>query len=379
MNEPAYSSLPTYREAEDINLGAFFRSIKSTLAFIARRWYVLLLFVGMTSAIALLYAWWYGTRYKANASFAVEGQTAATSLLSSALSLANALGIQTVQGKNNTYTNNFFAELVKSRKVIKEALLETAPVQGKNDLLANHYVRVHRLHTGGLLSRGWNSDSRLRNFQFTAKPLVQLTALEDSLLEIVYQRLVDRNLDVVYDQASPFNTATFTSKNQDLSKYALHAILMKASNYYMDNVYDLNKQNMRVAEMRVDSIGRELRKLEYKLADLRDQANRVVRQKGLLPISETQREVALLTTQYEAAVNNLELAKVTVLTMAPILQVIDNPLYSLEVSYVRRPMALIVATIVGLFLGTIYLIILRSVKLSDERMKQPMQQGGVAT
>ncbi|MCS6991188.1 MAG: hypothetical protein NZL95_04930 [Chitinophagales bacterium] len=370
MNTPQYPFPPSAIRDEEINIGAFFSGVREAAGFVLRRWYVLLLFVAVFSGLALLYAWWYGKKYVAHAAFAVEGQTPSTSLLSSALSLANALGIQTSQAKGNTYTNNFFAELMISRKVVKEALLRKAVINGKEDVLANHYASLAKLRTGGLFSKGWNDNPRLRDFSFQPKPLSQLTPLEDSLLEVVYNTILDKNLEVVYDETNPFNTATFTSRHADLSRYMLMAILDKTSGYYMENVYELNNKNFRIAEMRVDSLGRELRKLDARVARLRDQANNMVRQQGLIELNEAQRDQSLLATQYAAAVNNLELAKVTILTTAPILQVIDNPQYSLEVLYVSRTKALVLSTIVGILVGVIYLVILRAIKLSNERLRQ---------
>ncbi|MCS6917811.1 MAG: hypothetical protein RMK52_04980 [Chitinophagales bacterium] len=376
MNQQHYPYPPPGTADEEINISAFFSNLRSAFFFVLRRWYVLLLFVGILCGLTLLYAWWYGKKYVAHAAFAVEGQATSSSLLSSALSLANALGIQTAQSKNNTYTNNFFAELMISRKVVKEALLRKAAINGKEDVLANHYADIAKLRTGGLLTKGWNANPRLRDFSFQPKPLSQLTPLEDSLLEVVYQTLLDKNLEVVFDESSPFNTATFTSRNADLSRFLLKAILEKTSGYYMENVYELNAKNFRVAEMRVDSLGRELRKLDARVAILRDQANNMIRQQGLIALNDAQREQNLLSTQYAAAVNNLELAKVTILTTAPILQVIDNPQYSLEVSYINKSRALVLAVIIGLILGTIYLIILRAVKLSAERLRQQQELAG---
>jgi hypothetical protein len=67
--------------------------------------------------------WWYGYKYIATASFAVQGQTAYSGLLSSSLSLANALGLQGSTPKGGGgYDNRFFSSLIQSRRVIKESL-----------------------------------------------------------------------------------------------------------------------------------------------------------------------------------------------------------------------------------------------------------------
>jgi hypothetical protein len=148
----------------------------------------------------------------------------------------------------------------------------------------------------------------------------------------------------------------------------------RSAAYYMDNVYELNQKNLRIADQRVDSLGRELRKLDYRVASLRDVSNNTIAQRGLVNVNSAAREQSLLSTQYTAAVNNLELAKVTLLTTAPILQIVDDPVFSTEVDYVRWTMAIIVGIFLGLFFGSIYLFISRAVKLSNQKVKERQER-----
>ena len=60
----------------------------------------------------------------------------------------------------------------------------------------------------------------------------------------------------------------------------------------------------------------------------------------------------------------------TLLTTAPILQIIDDPVFSTEVDYVRWIMVIIVGVLLGIFFGAIYLFVARAVKLSNEKVKE---------
>jgi hypothetical protein len=366
---PAYSG-----EEDEIQIGPFFTNLKQTFLYIIRRWYILLLFMVVFIALASLYKLWFGTKYHATTTFAVEGQATSSGLISSALSLANALGIQTSTSKGSTYTNNFFATLIQSRKVIKESLMTEATVNGKKDLLANHYITIMRWREGSMLKTGWKEIPRLKDFRFTPKPLDELTALEDSVLNVIYKGVIDANLEVIYDEATPFNVAVFTTRNSDFSRSMMKVMVDRSAAYYMDNVYELNQKNLKIADQRVDSLGRELRKLDYRVASLRDVSNNTIAQRGLVNVNSAAREQSLLSTQYTAAVNNLELAKVTLLTTAPILQIVDDPVFSTEVDYVRWTMAIIVGIFLGLFFGSIYLFISRAVKLSNQKVKERQER-----
>lgn len=373
QDQPQYKISPAKTDDEEIQIGPLWTNLKSTFRYILKRWYILLLFIAITSGLALVYVMWYGTKYIATASFALEGETASSGLLSSSLSIANQLGLQGSPGKNTTYNNNFFASLIQSRRVIKASLMDEAMMNGKKDLLANHYINLYRWRTGSFIHKGWNKVPKLKDFSFHAKPLTQLTPLEDSIMNVIYDNIIENNLVVTYDATTPFNVATFNTRSREFSMWMMKYMVDKSASYYMDNVFQLNKKNMNIADQRVDSLGRVLRSMDYRVANLRDLSNNTIRQKGLLDVNSAKRQQDLLTTQYSAAVNNVELAKVTILTTAPILQVIDDPLFSTEVSFVRWPIALIIAALIGIFLGIIYLVIARAVKTSNEKVKARKQ------
>lgn len=363
----------TKTEDEEIQIGPLWTNIKQTTRYVISKWYVLLIFIAAISVLSMVYVWWYGTKYIATTSFAVEGETASSGLLSSSLSLANQLGLQGSAAKNQTYNNNFFATLIQSRRVIKGSLMEEAVMDGKKDLLANHYINLYHWRTGSLIHKGWNKIPRLKDLYFHEKPLEQLTPLEDSVMNVIFESIIENNLIVTYDATTPFNVATFNTRSRDFSMWMMKNMVDKAATYYMDNVYSLNKKNFNVADYRADSLAKTLKGLDYRVANLRDISNNVIRQKGMLDVNAATRDQGLLVTQYSAAVNNLELAKVTLLTTAPILQVIDDPVFSTEVSFVRWYIALIVAVLLGIFIGIIFLVISRAVKTSNEKVKARKQ------
>jgi hypothetical protein len=173
-----------------------------------------------------------------------------------------------------------------------------------------------------------------------------------------------------YDETSPFNTATFVTRNHDFSMNMMKQMVDKSANYFMEDVYYLNRQNLGVADQRVDSLGRALKSLDYRVAQLQDVTHNLVRQKGTLSTVAAARDRELLNQQYSAAVNNVELAKVTLLTTAPILQIIDDPRYSTQASSVSKPSAFIVGAIIGIFLGSIFVLISRTVKESNRKMQE---------
>src|SRR5437868_2050203 len=133
----------TKTEDEEIQLGPLWTNIKQMFRYVLKKWWVLLIWIIIFSGIAMGYVIWYGKKYISTATFAVEGESPSSGLLSSSLSIANQLGLQGSAAKNSTYNNNFFATLIQSRRVIKESLMQEATMDGKKDLLANHYINLY--------------------------------------------------------------------------------------------------------------------------------------------------------------------------------------------------------------------------------------------
>src|ERR1043165_914876 len=100
QDQPQYRISPAAKtEDEEIQIGPLWTNIKLTFRYVLRKWYILLLFIAIFSVLALVYVWWYGTKYIATTTFAVEGESASSGLLSSSLSIANQLGLQGTPGK----------------------------------------------------------------------------------------------------------------------------------------------------------------------------------------------------------------------------------------------------------------------------------------
>ena len=351
---------------EEIELGSIIQNIKGTFKYVIRRWYVLLIAAIISGGLGAAISIYTGKSYVSTCTFGVQVQNSSTALISSALSLASSLGIGSKSsGGGASFDNNFFATIMTSRRIVKETMLHSMVFQGKKDLMVNHYINVMELRDD------WEDVPRLKNFKFVHTDFADLTVLEDSMLSVLNDMMLDKNLAVTYDEASPLNTATFTSKDREFSKNCMSSFLESTEGYYMKDVYKLNLTNLDLARYRVDSIGNAMKALDVKVASLKDNTNSVIKQKGFIDLNAAIRDQSLLNIQYSSAVNNYELAKVTLLSNTPILQVVDDPQFSTQVSFIPLILAVIIAVILGLFLTGGYLVLaaLLSKSISAENKK----------
>jgi hypothetical protein len=109
-------------------------------------------------------------------------------------------------------------------------------------------------------------------------------------MNVIFESIIENNLIVTYDATTPFNVATFNTRSRDFSMWMMKNMVDKAATYYMDNVYSLNKKNLNVADYRADSLAKTLKGLDYRVANLRDLSNNVIRQKGMLDVNAATRD-----------------------------------------------------------------------------------------
>ena len=352
----------TAAEESEISYGDIILKLKSIVRFLIKKWWVLLLAGLIGSSIGWFVQYWYGINYTANCTFTVQGQSASSSLLNSALSLASSIGITAKPG-TGSYDNNFFAHLMKSRRILKETLLEQGKIDGKNDLMVNHFIKFNKL------DEDWDGDYRLDKFKFKNTSILKLNRLEDSVMTLIFNNINDNYLTVNYDESSPFNQAKFTSPNYHFSTRFLQKLLFNTSNYYHTEMSKLNSNNLAIAGKRVDSIANAIRNLDSKVASLKDKSNNVIKQGGLLELNAAIRDQSLLSIQYSSAVNNYELAKVTIAADSPILEIIDTPDMSTEVVLIPLVLAIITGAITCIFIALVVLILSKFVSNTLENEK----------
>ncbi len=348
-------------EEIDISFNKILQSIKINAKFLLRKWWILIIAFVIGGGLGWFYCYLKGTTYTANCTFTVQGQSASSSLLSSALSLASSLGISSKSGGPSSYDNNFFANLMKSRRIVKETLLQEDTILGKHDLLANHYITIYEI------DEDWEG-LPYEGFRFKHNKFNKLTRLEDSILTTIYALIIDENLSVEYSVDNPFNSGKFVSSNYELSKNFLKKLLDNTSTYYQREMYKLNTSNFSLAEIRVDSLANAIRDLDIKVARLKDNSNNMVRQSGYVDLNSAIRDQSLLSIQYSSAVSNFEIAKVTLLGQTPILDIIDAPYFSTDTNV---PLVILTSIAIGILImfltatGLIFLNFVRTATLHN--------------
>lgn len=313
-------------------------------------WKYLLLVLIIGAALGRFISWFIGVKYASTTTYAIQN-TGTNTALSSALSLASSFGLggKTTGGG---FDANYFSELSKSRRLIKETLLQKAKVNGKEDLLANHFYYCSKFY------KKWDDEeSPLYRFTFKHQRIQDLTPLEDSVLNLYYNLIIDKYLTTVTAENNAFNRITYTAPNKQFNNEFLKTLMRQIQAHYKLSIENINTFNFDIAAKRVDSLAEAIRNVDMKVARLKDNAINTIKQQGLVELNNALREQSLLNIQYSSAVNNFESAKTALIGTSPVIQIIDSPEYATDLKYLDPLFAMLAGAILLIF-GYLFLLFL---------------------
>ncbi len=334
----------------EINLPAIYQGIKKSIRYTLSKWYFILAFILIGALCGGLISYLYGINYVATSSYTVQSQQS-SSLLNSALSLASSLGISSKTG-TSSYDNNYFANLMRSKRIVKEVLLSNSTVNGKEDLLANHFYYASKF------KKKWSDDELLKDFKFKHQSINKLSPIEDSVLSLYYDMILDKHLSIVYDPNIPFNQVKVSSISRDFSVAFNKLLLKKISDYYTNTITSYNLINIEIARYRVDSLSNAVKEIDNRVAKLKDASVNIIKQEAMISLNDALRNQSLLNIQYSAAVSNYELAKANMVSSAPILQIIDEPEYSVDVLSISFKLALLIGSLFSFIVSSLIIFLI---------------------
>ncbi|MDG2060105.1 MAG: Wzz/FepE/Etk N-terminal domain-containing protein [Flavobacteriales bacterium] len=279
-------------------------------------------------------------QYNAVISFIVEDQSEGSNL--SALSgMANMIGIDMGGSATSSFNQQNIIELLKSRKIIERTLNNTCKIEGKSDLLINHYIRINNLITD---SSTINLSSNYYN---------------DSITRIVWFRIIDRDMDILFqnDEANILNLS-FESLNAELAKNFTEIVIDEMSEMYIDHQTEKSRNTLNNLYNRSDSIFKDLKISERNFAKVKDNNMRVMTASGRLEELQYMREVEILQSVYLELRKNIELAHMSVLNETPLIQIVDKPVLPLENINRSDLFWIVIFTFLGVF-TICFIIILR--------------------
>lgn len=334
---------------DEIRLKDVILKVKELKAELYLKWKFILLISSFFAALGILFAMKKQTTYRAELNFVVEDNGRGGSLGTYA-GLASQFGLDLGRGSSTTFSEGNIVELLTSRRVVEEALLSEAIINGDHDLLINYHIEFNEYR-----EKWAESMPEIKDLIFISDRS-SLTLVQDSILALAWRNLTNGNVKVETGDESNIISVTCQSKDERFAKFLAEALVREVSDYYIYTQTAKARQTLGFVQNRADSVLTELKGAELAYARYKDSNFGVMRAEGLLEQLRLKREVEILNVMYAEILKNLEISKVTLLNQMPLINVIDAPRFPLEVIRFSALKGLILFGVLGAMLASIYVV-----------------------
>lgn len=285
--------------------------------------------------------------FEAELSFVVDESQDSPSPLGAVSGLASQFGFNIGGSSNGTFSQSNIQELLISKRVVYQAILQNGKINDKEDLLINHFIELNEY------DKSW--DDEMANFRFPSK-ITDFSFEHDSIIGVVYSDLTTNYINTNLEEESNIFKISCTSDNEQFAKLFVESLVLKLEEYYTKFQTAKSESTLSLLAFRADSVLSELKNAEYRYASHKDSNFGVQRAKGLLEEIRLKRDVEILNIMYGEIVKNLELSKFTLINNKPLLNIIDRPHLPLNTNKLSAVKAFILFSILGGFFACVYLI-----------------------
>lgn len=264
-------------------------------------------------------------------------------------SLASQFGLGGNSGEGNLFTGENLMLLIKSNRIIEQALLTN--YLGKPDSnLYNKFVK-----------RNFSSEIEKGKLSFISAelPRDQFNRLQDSSLNAVSQILANQIYIGKVDKKAGIIELKVTGEDEHWTLDFSRLLLKECSNLYMEIKIGKSMQNLRVMENRLDSVQRQLGNTMFGIAEETDQSLGLIQAKPRVSKMKKEMQAQILTSLNAELVKNIELTKFSIDREQPVIEVLDVPRLPLPKTGKGRLKGALIWGLAG-FIGMAILIIFKS-------------------
>jgi hypothetical protein len=303
------------------SLGDIINGVKPFLQFLFKKWWLLLLAILIGICLGAGYYYIQKPKYEAVSTFILEEKQTSAGGLGS---IASQFGIDIGGiGGGSIFTGDNILDILKSKRIVEEILLsyvDSGVTKGRT--LADVYLDFSKL------KEGWKNNPQLKQVNFMESSA--LSAVQDSVLNIIYDKFVKKNF--IVDRTSKRGTiikVQVLSENNLFAKLMTERLVDEASKMYLNIKTGTALANINRLQRRSDSLLALLNNKSFTVASLQPlDANPGIKTVAV-PSEIAMRDKTVLATLYTEVTKNLETSKLLLSQQTPIIQILDRPGISL--------------------------------------------------
>jgi uncharacterized protein involved in exopolysaccharide biosynthesis len=329
-------------------------NIKARFSFLWLHWKLLFVMGTLGGLLGVGYSVIKKDTYTAATTFVVEDNKSSGGGIASALAGQFGIDLGGLSGGSGVLQGDNVLELLKSKSLLKKALLTSYDSSGKMTL-ADAYASAY-----GYTNKWANSKEVGRMVNFSSKKGV-FTRLEDSLLHVILKRITEKELSIAKpDKKLSLFSLEITTRDEQLSQLLCQRLLTVTTGFYIDTKTKRVRGNVERLQQRVDSIKAVLNNKTYTAISANRElldANPAFSQGGEMQVEVTGRDKMVQAAIFGELTKNLEASKTALLQETPTIQVVDTPEMPLKKNEINWLLALIIGAAVATFITALYLFI----------------------
>lgn len=341
-------------ENDSISLSEMTFKFSQWIIFFRSRSKIIFLSGFLGALLGLCYFFYEKPIYVAELTFALEdSKSSGGGGIGSAL--ASSIGIDLNGATGGAFSSVNLTQLMKSRLIIEKVLLSPIKINNKETNLLSYYIEISGL------KQKWAKSSRLKNIEFPYHlNRSKFTFLQDSILKNIYKKIINQSsLDIKQkDKKITIFTAQVKNEDEIFAKFFCEKLVKETSNLYIETKSKKAKSNVDVLQKQVDSIKNELNIAIEGVANEVDNVYNLNPAFNIkvTPSKQKQVDVQTNTAIITNLVVQLELAKINLRNETPLIQLIDSPIFPLEVEKYSLFTLLMLGFIVITFLSILILV-----------------------
>jgi uncharacterized protein involved in exopolysaccharide biosynthesis len=248
-------------------------------------------------------------------------------------------------------------ELIGSDRIIGNAILNEAEVNGKKDLLVNHYINFQGFR------KQWEKDSLLKSVQYPSGILfVDLDFPQRKAIKMIISSLIGKDntsrlIAKSFDKKSGVVTLAVTYKNEDFSIQLTNSIYQEVIEFYSDQSLAATSNNVQILTKKADSIRSELDATRRAFARNSDQALGLLLQEDKVENKSLSFKENMLSLMYAEVQKNLETLRYIEASSMPSFSIIDQPYSPIKPSQRSKIFLSFAGLFVFGFVGFVFILL----------------------
>jgi hypothetical protein len=304
----------------------------------------LILTLVFTTVGAVLYAYLKAPEYKSRLTFALD-MGGASGELSGAAGIASQLGFN-IGGGADMFAEDNIIEIILSRRVIEDVLMSEYPFGKKNQKLIEYFLNESGIR------KDVPSKSAFKTVHFPNDiSKNQLNYVQDSVLMETYL-MFNKEMIAVSRPDKKLNIYQVSVKtwNEEFSKVFTDRLMASTDTFYKEVCTKKSANTLEVLEQRAEFMKENLHGSMVEKSKNIDANLNPAFTESLVPVEKKQFDVEVYGAAYAELFKNLEIARYQYLKDVPLVQIIDEANYPMEMVKIKLPIAAIIGAVIGLFL-----------------------------